>query len=311
MAAHSRSDSEVRVHPTLEDLMGLQYQAKGFSYLPRQPVDSLLAGRHNSRLRGRGLSFAELRDYRPGDDIRSIDWKATARLRSPYIRVYSEERERPVLLLVDQRSSMFFGSRRTTKAGAAAEVAALSAWRVLQAKDRVGAILFGDDELVQIRPRRSRENVTRICSELVRLNEKLSATSPKSSKRNLNAALQRALNVALHDYLVVLITDYTGADGETEKLCTSLAAHNDVLAVMTYDPLGIRLPDSAELQITDGEEILAVPQGERFSESYEEAFRARVDSIKGILGSIRIPILPICTHEAVCDQILDALGAPS
>src|SRR4051812_12103625 len=97
-----------RAFVTLDALLRLKHRARGFSFLPRQPVHSLLAGRHASRLRGRGLNFEELRHYIEGDDTRTIDWLATARLRSPFVRVYSEERDRPVLLLVDQRSAMFF-----------------------------------------------------------------------------------------------------------------------------------------------------------------------------------------------------------
>jgi uncharacterized protein (DUF58 family) len=309
MSSSASEIAKVRVHPTLEDLVELQYQAKGFSLLPKQPVESLLAGRHASRLRGRGLTFEELRGYRPGDDIRAIDWKATARLRSPHVRVYSEERERPVLLVVDQRSPMFFGSQRTTKATAAAEVAALSAWRVLDVKDRVGAIVFGDDEIVQIRPQRSRQTVMRICNELIRLNRKLSASSPRSSPENFNAALQRAVNVANHDYLVVLVTDYDGANEETRKLCTRLAAHNDVLAVLTYDPFGIQLPDAPGLEVTDGENAISVPEGGNFPEGFAECFEKKLENIRSVLGSIRIPVLPICTHDPVSEQVLDALGA--
>jgi len=307
--ANSSTATNVWVHPTLDDLVELQYEAKGFSLLPSQPVESLLAGRHGSRLRGRGLTFEELRGYRPGDDIRAIDWKATARLRSTHIRVYSEERERPVLLVVDQRSTMFFGSQRTTKATAAAEVAALGAWRVLDVKDRVGAIVFGDDEIVQIRPQRSRQTVMRICNELIRLNHKLSASSPKASPENFNAALQRAVNVANHDYLVVIVTDYDGANDETRKLCTRLAAHNDVLAVLTYDPMGIQLPDAPGLEVTDGENAIGVPEGGSFPDSFANCFNQKLEDIRSVLTSIRIPVLPICTHEPVAKQVLDALGS--
>ena len=169
------------VHATLEDLIRLQFEARDFSLLPRQPVHSLLSGRHASRLRGRGLTFEELRRYRPGDDIRSIDWRATARLRSAHVRVYSEERDRPVLLVVDQRTSMFFGSARTTKATTAVEAAALSAWRTIDRGDRVGAIVFNERDSVEIKPQRSRSNVLRICHELIRFNKELSATREMST----------------------------------------------------------------------------------------------------------------------------------
>ena len=93
------------VYVDLDELVRLQFKARGFSFLPRQPIHSLLAGRHASRIRGRGLNFEELRDYLPGDDPRTIDWKVTARTGTPYVRVYTEERDRPALLVVDQRMS--------------------------------------------------------------------------------------------------------------------------------------------------------------------------------------------------------------
>src|SRR6187431_225997 len=127
------------VYADLAELVALRHRARGFSFLPRQPVQSLLAGRHASRLRGRGLNFEEIRRYQPGDDIRRIDWKVTVRTRLTHSRVYTEERERGVLLLVDQRIGMFFGSVKNMKSVTAAETAALAAWRVLAQKDRIGA----------------------------------------------------------------------------------------------------------------------------------------------------------------------------
>ena len=132
---------------SLEDLIRLKADARGFSFLPRQPVASLLSGRHGSRLRGRGLAFEELRRYQQGDDIRTIDWKATARLRTPYVRVYTEERERSVLFVLDQRQSMYFGSRRTMKSVLGAEVAAPATWRSLSVGHRVVGTIFNDSEI--------------------------------------------------------------------------------------------------------------------------------------------------------------------
>ena len=295
------------IHPTLERLVRLQYDAREFSLLPRQPVHSLLSGRHASRLRGRGLTFEELRDYRPGDDIRTMDWKATARLRKPHVRVYTEERERPVLLVVDQRVSMFFGSARTTKATTAAELAALSAWRTLEAGDRVGAIVFDDDEIVEIKPQRSRQNVLRILHEMVRINNQLTAERV-SNPSMLNEALRRASNVAKHDHLVVLVTDYQGDDQSTHRFATRLAAHNDVLAALVYDPLGADLNAGSGLQATDGRRRLSMAPGNRFAERFRDQFQRRCDHLRERLASIRIPILPICTHDPVIDQVLAAFG---
>lgn len=297
-----------RIHPTLDDLVRLQFETRGFTLLPRQPVHSLLSGRHASRLRGRGLTFEELRDYRPGDDIRSMDWRATARLRKPHVRVYSEERERPVLLVVDQRATMFFGSARTTKATTAAELAALGAWRALEVGDRVGAVIFGDDERVEIKPQRSRATVLRICHELVRINGRLSAASVPATNNAFNDALRCAANVARHDHLVVLVTDYDGDDETTRALATRLAAHNDVLAVLVYDPAGIRLSSSGFMEATDGRQRVAIPEGGQFAQAFETEFRKRCEQLRERLRALRIPILPICTHDPVPEQVLAALG---
>ena len=124
MAKEPKHSELSGVYANLQDLIKLQHKASGFSFLPKQPVHSLLSGRHASRLRGRGLDFEEIRRYLPGDDIRTMDWKVTARTKKPHIRVYTEERERPVLLVVDQRMSMFFGSTSRMKAVTAAEAAA-------------------------------------------------------------------------------------------------------------------------------------------------------------------------------------------
>jgi hypothetical protein len=141
---HPCPPSHPGVYADLSELVRLKFRTRGFSFLPRQPVQSILAGRHASRLRGRGLNFEEIRRYLPGDDIRNMDWRVTARMRTPHVRVYTEERDRPVLLVVDQRQSRFFGSRRAMKSVVAAEATALAAWRVLQAGDRVSGLVFDD-----------------------------------------------------------------------------------------------------------------------------------------------------------------------
>ena len=165
------------VYVTLDELAGLEHRARGFSFLPRQPIHSLLTGRHGSRMRGRGLNFEELRGYLPGDDPRTIDWKVTARTGKPHVRVFTEERDRPGIVVVDQRKSMFFGSRLMMKSVTAAHVAALGAWRLFAGGDRVGAFVFNDETIEEIRPHRSRNAVMRILGEIVRQNHALAADS--------------------------------------------------------------------------------------------------------------------------------------
>src|SRR5690349_6216518 len=166
-------DGRGRITVTKDELIRLRHKARGFSFLPRQPVHSILTGRHASRLRGRGLNFEELRPYYPGDDTRTIDWNATARQRDPFIRVYTEERDRAVILLVDQRLTMFFGSRRAVKSVTVAEIAAASAWRVTSLGDRIGAVVFSDDAIVTVKPQARDAGAMNVISAVVKANQDL------------------------------------------------------------------------------------------------------------------------------------------
>lgn len=299
---------KARVTVTLEELIQLQADARGFSFLPRQPVHSLLSGRHASRLRGRGLAFEELRHYAQGDDVRTIDWKATARLRSPHVRVYSEERERPVLLLVDQRRPMFFGSQRTMKSVAAAEVAALSAWRTLSVGDRVGGIVFNEEEIVDLRPQRNQTSVLRLLHEIVRMNQQLIGESANEGSVTVNEVLEAAVRRAKHDHLVVIISDLDGANKETQRLATRLAAHNDVLMVAVYDPLGGSLRNQPGMVAATPEGALHLPGHRYFEGSFRQAFADRLDEWRDIFQALRVPVIPISTATPPAEQLRELFG---
>ncbi len=303
--------STTGVYATLEQLVRLRHRATGFSLLPRQPVHSLLSGRHASKLRGRGLNFEEIRAYQPGDDIRQIDWKVTARTRQPHSRVYTEERERPVILLVDQRLGMFFGSRQNLKSVTAAEAAALAAWRTIAAQDRVGAVVFNDAELREVRPQRSRSAVMRILQDLLDMNHALRADSPQpANPRALNDALRRASQLAPHDGLVLLITDGDGSDQQTERLVTGIARHNDVLVVFIFDPLEGDLPAADRLVMSDGARQLEVNTGDQaLRTSFRNDFTQRRASGKRFLLTREAPVLPLSAAEDTVDQVARSLGA--
>lgn len=308
--ASERKTGGARAFVTLDELLRLKHRACGFSFQPRQPVHSLLAGRHASRLRGRGLNFEELRHYFEGDDTRTIDWLATARLGSPHVRVYSEERDRPVLLLVDQRGTMFFGSRRMMKSVAAAEVAALAAWRVTSLGDRVGAVVFGDDGIVTVSPRARDHGAVRVLSEVARQNALLKPPSSTGlGAGRLNEALAAAARMVTHDGLICLISDAAGEDGETQRLVTRLCAHNDVLAAFIHDPLEQELPDIGLASFSSGPAQIEVdassaPFRRRFSDERTH-WRARLASLS---RSRAIPVLPISTERDVAVQLRELIG---
>lgn len=297
-----------RVTVTLEELVLLKAEARGFSLLPRQPLSSLLSGRYASRLRGRGLTFEEMRQYRQGDDVRTIDWKATARLRTPYVRVYNEERERPVFIVLDQRTPMFFGSQRVMKSVAAAECASLAAWRALQSGDRVGGLVFNEAEVVELRPHRSQTSVLRFLHETVRLNQTLETQSKIEGETTLNNAMEIATRKAVHDYLVVLISDLDGVDERTERLATTLAAHNDVLVVAVYDPLGASLVAQDGMLAFDRGNVWELPTGSDFAKQFQLAFQGKLDRWVETFRALRVAVLPISTASPAAEQIRALFG---
>ena len=309
-ASHHPSDQiSSKVTITLEEMIALKADARGFSFLPRQPVHSLLSGRHASRLRGRGLAFEELRHYNLGDDVRTIDWKATARLRSPHVRVYSEERERPILLVIDQRRPMFFGSRRVMKSVLAAEVAALAAWRTVQAGDRVGGIVFNDSEITDLRPQRSQTRVLRLLHDLARMNQALAEPpEPAANRITLNHALEAALRRATHDHLVILISDLDGADEDTQRLATQLAAHNDMLVAATYDPLGASLRSLPGMIAATDEATVTLPVDAKFADNFQSAFVRLLDHWTQTFRALRVPVLPLSTAETPAQQLRELFG---
>ena len=290
-------------------MIRIRYKAADFSFKPVQPVNSILSGRYASRLRGRGLNFEELRRYHPGDDIRSMDWKVTARTRTPHVRVYTEEKDRSVLLIVDQRLNMFFGTRQRMKSVTALELAALGAWRALDSGDRVGMVGFNDDALVEIKPQRSQKTVMSMFHALIELNHQLSVkASIARQPQQLNDALLAASQMVSHDALVVIISDFYGVNEQTQKLVAQLARHNDILGMLVHDPVRIN-PIDQNIHVSDG--VLQFPlmlKNKKTRQAITEDYLREQELIKTYLRQLSAPLLMISNEGDVVDQVRQLLG---
>jgi uncharacterized protein (DUF58 family) len=298
------------VYVDLEQLIALEQKGRKVSLLPRQPVHSLLSGRYASRMRGRGLNFEEIRDYRSGDDVRSIDWKVTARLQSPHVRVFNEERERQGLLVVDQRLSMFFGTRRAMKSVTAAEIAAVVAWRILSVGDRVGGIVFNDRSIEEVRPQRSRRIVLQYLTKLAEQNQALGVGRGITRDATmLNRALDRIRRVAPHDATVVIFSDFDGADETTRHAIAALAAHNTVIAVLIHDPSQSELPAAGRMTVTDGELQIALDVAHGSTrQNILDMSKTRLRSVFEWTRDFGVPVLPLSTAEEPVNQLHHLLG---
>jgi len=298
------------VYVDLDQLIALEQKGRKVSLLPRQPVHSLLSGRYASRMRGRGLNFEEIRDYRSGDDVRSIDWKVTARLQSPHVRVFDEERDRQGLLVVDQRLSMFFGTRRAMKSVTAAEIAAVVAWRILSVGDRVGGIVFNDRSIEEVRPQRSRRIVLQYLTKLAEQNHARGVgRGIKRDATMLNRALDRIRRVAPHDATVVIFSDFDGADETTRHAIAALAAHNTVIAVLIHDPSQSELPAAGRMTVTDGELQIALDVAHGSTrQNILDMSKTRLRSVFEWTRDFGVPVLPLSTAEEPVNQLHHLLG---
>jgi uncharacterized protein (DUF58 family) len=298
------------VHVSLAQLMALEGKARGLSLLARQPRSSILAGSHGSRLRGRGLDFEELRRYLPGDDLRALDWRASSRLGKPFVKSYREERDRPTLIVVDQRMNMYFGSVRSFKSVVAAELAALLGWIAWQAGDRVGGLVFNDIRTEPINPLRSRQTLATLFAAVVRQNTTLAADNPVAeAPGQLDTTLRRCLQSAAHDHLICIISDFAGSSDSTLHLLRQLSAHNDVLALQIYDPLALQLPEHGRVLVTQGQlQVELTLDRARVRKPLGDYLQGRLREVAQMLRRSRIPLLMFSTGEDALTQLRRELG---
>lgn len=308
--ASSADGVDIRVHVSLDHLRSLEGHARGLSFLPRQPARSVLNGRHASKLRGRGLNFEELRHYLPGDDVRAIDWKVTARTQTPHVRVMTEERDRPALIVVDQRMSMFFGSKLNMKAVTAAEAAALCAFRILAQGDRVGGIVFGDERIAEIRPQRSRQALNRFLTALSDANGALRADAPTVDPISLNTVLRAVVRIAPRDHLIIVLSDFDVIDEETRRTVATLKRRNDLVLALVSDPMADELPQGITLAVSDGSLQATIDTRDGTVHEALRAFaKGRLAQVLDWQIQLGVPVLPLTTGEATLPQVRSLMGA--
>ncbi|PWW07770.1 DUF58 domain-containing protein [Mangrovibacter plantisponsor] len=234
---------------TREQLMLLATAARQLRNPPAQLPPGAQAGERVARQTGRGLNFDSLRRYQPGDDVRLIDWQATARLRTPWVRLYNEERERPVLVCTDQRLDMFFATRGQMKSVAAAQTAALLAWRAWHDGDRLGSLVFGDDRLQPVPCRSPAASLPPLLASLESFNAALPARyqSGTTGPVTLLSVLIRLDKMMPPGAWLAFISDFHDLDPACETLLARLCRRGSISAFIMLDDLHLRLPASGEL----------------------------------------------------------------
>lgn len=292
----------------LRDLIRLRYAAREISQLAEQKTANPLAGLLTSNFRGRGIDFAEVRVYQPGDDVRTIDWRVTARTQVAHTKLFQEEKERPVLILTDQSASMFFGSQVTFKSVLAARAAALIAWASLEAGDRVGGVVFSEQGHSEIRPRRSRHAVLRLLNELHDFNHALSRDASTAeaaySANYFTEALANVRRVAKQGSVLYIISDFNNFTDESRLHLQPLAQYNEVIGIHVSDELERQLPAPDMYSITNGVDRTRINTANRHHRTaYEQGFQQQLAGIQEEFLRVKSPLLTLQTHQSIVDGL--------
>ncbi len=283
--------SEERVKISLKTLLHLARPAANLS-LHRSGIQSLQSGGYLSRFKGRGMEFDEARLYQPGDDIRSIDWRVTARTGKTYTKLYREERERPVFISVDYRSAMQFATRGVFKSVQAAKLAALLAWVAQNKGDRVGGQIFSDNACLELKPQNGKHAVLRLFNALVNFN-----FAPQQDF-TLEQIISRLNQHTRPGSLVYIVSDFRGFNQKVGNHLIQLARHCDVVLILIYDPLEQHLPAKGRYRFTDEEKDVVIDTNDhqRISQ-YQHKFVQRQHELEDLSRQLNIKFMQCSTIE--------------
>ncbi|NVJ50448.1 MAG: DUF58 domain-containing protein [Gammaproteobacteria bacterium] len=291
---------------SLLELLECKKIADGLKLPALQKVKTHLLGGFISYYKGRGMDFDEARPYQQGDDIRSIDWRVTARTGEAHTKIFREERERPVFVILDQSQNMMFGSKVQFKSVQAAKLSATIMWKTLSDGNRFGALLFNNLSHQEFKPASSRKNTLRILNQIVQahnLQLKKGAVNLAQSE-HLTATLQRARHLIKPGSLVFIISDFINFDENSEHHLLRLAQHNDINLVSVFDVLEQSLPGSGLYPITNGMETEVLDTGlAPVREQYQQLFATRMEQLKVLAVKHRMKFHTLATHENLTQKL--------
>ena len=305
---------------SVADLIQLQKSAHSihFSY-KRQMLDSL-SGHSACSLRSRGMDFSEVRHYQWGDDVRSIDWRVTARTGKPYTKVFCEERDRTVFFVIDYRPAMFFGTRVTFKSVIAAKAAALLAWAAIEEGNRVGAFVCSAHQCVELRPRARRHGVLPLLKVLANPMQMFGEqTSTKSSRHldrhfkddisGMTVALTHLKRVAHPGSLIVLLSDFRGIGQETEPVVSQLSQHSEIMMGFISDPFEQFPPPPNQYVVADGEKKLMIDTAQAsVCAAYSASFQQRYQHVLQMVKKYRLSYFELYTNSDVVESLSKQLS---
>jgi uncharacterized protein (DUF58 family) len=290
---------------SLADLVDMRLAARRLDDPAARAVAAGLAGPYRSPTCGSGMDFEEVRAYQPGDDVRSIDWRVTARTGRPHSKVYREERERPVWIYTDLGPSMRFGTRCAFKSVAAARAAALVAWSARRAGDRVGALIHSTGGVRLFKPRSQEESLFRIFGALSRG----TADAGEEPTESLDQCLARLCESVRSGSRLVLLSDFSDLDDSGRGHLVRLARRAAVTCVLVHDATEVEPPPSGSYRVSDGLDVIRMDTGgEGWRKAYCDHFMARFASLHAFCRKHRIGLAPLQTDDDPARMVAESLS---
>ena len=301
----SLTQEALNQHPavaSLTEMVRLRYGARELSGFPKIHARQMLAGGHKSSFRGRGMDFNQVRLYQPGDDVRTIDWRVTARTQTPHTKIFSEERERPILVITDLRGPMFFGSQQL-KSVVACEISAALAWAGLSANDRAGGVVFGQQQQVDVKARRSHHAVLQFIHALQEYSAKL--LEPQADRYSLAEMLEESRRFTATGSSIFIVSDFHDLDDDCERHLFELARHGNINFCHVYDQIEAVLPDPSIYAVSDGQQQTMLDTGNsELRQRFEKAFEDRSQRLKKLSEKFSAGLLSFST----ADNVMSVLG---
>lgn len=253
---------------------------------------NVFAGQYHSVFKGRGMAFSEVREYQFGDDVRDIDWNVTARFHRPYVKVFEEERELTVMLLVDVSGSLDFGTTCRTKRDMVAEIASTLAFSAIQNNDKIGVIFFSDRIEKYIPPKKGRRHILCIIREML-------SFQPQSKKTDIGMAMEYLTRVMKRRCTAFVLSDFYCREDFQHQAQIANRKH-DLVAIQVYDPLAKRLPDVGLMKIRDAEtshEMVIDTSSKKLRQAHARYWLEREDSLNELFAKSKIDWISVATNE--------------
>lgn len=265
--------------------------------------NEIFAGKYHTAFRGRGMSFSEVREYRAGDDVRDIDWNVTARSSKPHIKIYEEERELTMMLLVDVSGSRLFGTTERTKQNVITEIAAVLAFSAAQNNDKVGCIFFSDKVEKFIPPKKGKSHILMIIRELLQF-------KPESNRTALSEAVRYLTNVNKKRCTTFILSDFINARSDralAEDALKIATGKHDLVGIRVWDPREAELPDVGIVELEDsetGRKVWVDTSSRRVREHYATSWQEREQQVEELLRRNRIDSVKISTDEDYVSSLI-------